>query len=58
VVINASGDVADARILRSIPLLDQAALDAILQWKYEPALVGGVPTPIRMTATVMFRADE
>lgn len=58
VTINTEGDVTDARILRSIPLLDQAALEAIVQWKYQPVTVGGVPTPVKMTATVMFRGDD
>jgi protein TonB len=52
--IGTDGAVADARILRSIPLLDQAALDAVRQWRYEPTLLNGVPVPVIMTATVNF----
>jgi len=44
----------DARILRSIPLLDQAALDAVRQWEYSPTLLNGVPVPVIMTVTVNF----
>jgi TonB family protein len=54
VVIGADGAVSNARVLRSIPLLDQAALDAVRQWRYEPTLLNGVPTPVIMTATVNF----
>jgi len=53
-VIGADGAVANTRVLRSIPLLDQAAIDAVRQWRYEPTLLNGVPTPVIMTATVNF----
>ena len=52
--IGEDGAVSDARVLRSIPLLDQAALDAVRQWRYEPTLLNGVPTRAIMTATVNF----
>jgi len=54
IVIGTDGAVSNARVLRSIPLLDQAALDAVRQWRYEPTLLNGVPTPVIMTATVNF----
>jgi TonB family protein len=54
VTIGEDGAVANARVLRSIPLLDQAALDAVRQWRYEPTLLNGVPTPVILTATVNF----
>jgi protein TonB len=46
--------VQDARVLRSIPLLDQAALDAVNQWEFTPTLLNGVPVPVIMTVTVQF----
>jgi TonB family protein len=49
-----SGSVADARVLRSIPALDQAAVDAVRQWAFTPTLVNGVPVPVIMTVTVNF----
>jgi protein TonB len=52
--ISPSGKVQDARVLRSIPLLDQAALDAVRQWEYSPTLLNGVPVPVIMTVTVNF----
>ena len=36
-VIDASGNVTSARVLRGYPMLDQAALDAVQQWKFTPA---------------------
>jgi hypothetical protein len=48
------GKVADAKVLRSIPLLDSAALDAVRQWEFTPTLLNGVPVPVIMTVTVNF----
>jgi protein TonB len=53
-VIGEDGRVRDARILRSIPALDQAALDAVRQWEYTPTLLNGAPVPVIMTVTVQF----
>ena len=52
--VDGRGNVTDATILRSIPLLDQAALDAVRQWKFAPTLLNGVPVPVVMTVTVTF----
>ncbi len=53
-LIGPDGKVQDARILRSIPLLDQAALEAVRQWAFTPTLLNGAPVPIVMTVTVNF----
>jgi TonB family protein len=52
--IGTDGGVEDARVLRSIPLLDQAALDAVKEWKFTPTLLNGVAVPVIMTMTVNF----
>jgi len=52
--IGPDGAVKDAKVLRSIPLLDQAALDAVRQWVFTPTLLNGVPVPVIMTVTVQF----
>jgi protein TonB len=54
VLIGADGRVQDTRVLRSIPLLDQAAVDAVKQWEFTPTLLNGSPVPVIMTATVQF----
>jgi TonB family protein len=54
VTISPQGDVASARILRSIPMLDQAAANAVAQWKFEPTLLNGAAVPVLMTVTVNF----
>lgn len=53
-MIDGAGDVIDATVLRSVPLLDQAALDAVRQWKFTPTLVNGAPVNVIMTVTVNF----
>jgi protein TonB len=50
-----TGKVVDVMILRSIPLLDQAAIDAVRQWVYEPMIVDGKAVPVVFTATVRFQ---
>ncbi len=55
--IDEHGSVVNVRVLRSIPLLDQAATDAVRQWKYEPTLLNGRPVPILMSVTVRFELD-
>jgi protein TonB len=57
VAVDTEGNVADVRVLRSVPMLDNAAIDAVRQWKYTPTLVNGIPTPIQMTVTVSFAVN-
>lgn len=52
--VEADGRVGEMRILRSIPLLDQAALDAVRQWEFRPTLMNGQPVPVIMTITINF----
>jgi protein TonB len=52
--ISQTGRVMDAKLLRSIPLLDAAALDAVRQWEFTPTLLNGSPVPVVMTVTVNF----
>jgi TonB family protein len=54
VVIDCSGRVVDARVVRSVPGLNDAALDAVRQWGYAPALKDGIPTFAVMTVPVSF----
>jgi TonB family protein len=53
-VIGLDGKVVNATVLRSVPLLDQAAIDAVTQWEYAPTLLNDAPVPIIMTVTVTF----
>ena len=52
--IERDGTVSRARVLRSIPILDDAAVDAVRQWEFTPTYLNGVAVPITMTVTVNF----
>lgn len=53
--IGVDGAVIDATVLRSVPLLDQAALEAVRQWRYTPSRLNGQPVAVVMTVTVNFQ---
>jgi protein TonB len=53
-VLDDRGRVESVRVLRSIPMLDQAAVDAVRQWRFTPALLNGQAVPVVMTVTVNF----
>jgi protein TonB len=53
--IGPDGKVADARVVRSVPLLDQAALDAVRRWEYAPTRVRGVAVPVIITVAINFQ---
>jgi TonB family protein len=48
------GRVRDIKVLRSIPLLDQAALDAVRQWVFEPPIINGKPISVTFTVPMTF----
>ena len=54
VVIDTDGSVADTRVIKSIPQLDQAAIEATLQAKYKPTAVNGIPIRVLSTVTHTF----
>ncbi|MBY0495163.1 MAG: TonB family protein [Cyanobacteria bacterium] len=54
IVVDATGNVARAQIVKSIPQLDKAALDAVKQWKYAPTIVNGAAVPVTMVVQVTF----
>jgi periplasmic protein TonB len=56
--IDERGVVTDARVLRSVPLLDNAALTALRQWRYTPTLLNGVPVRVLMTVTFRFSLGD
>ena len=57
-VIDRRGKVDDIRVLRSVPELDRAAVEAVSQWEYSPTLLDGVAIPVIMTITVTFSLDS
>jgi protein TonB len=57
-IIGPSGDVEQARVVSSKPLLDAAALDAVRRWKYTPTLLNGIPVSVVMTVSVRFTLQK
>jgi TonB family protein len=54
IVVDETGQVANAHLVQQIPLLEEAALAAVRQWRFDPVIVDGRPVPVRMTVTVNF----
>ena len=52
--VEPDGRISHARVLRSIPQLDQAALDAVLQWEFEPLVIDGEGVTYLLMTTVVF----
>jgi protein TonB len=55
IVVNRNGEVESAKVLKSHPLFDQAAIDAVKKWKYNPALQSGRPVKVYITVVVDFK---
>jgi protein TonB len=53
-LISPAGRVQQATVVRSVPLLDEAAVTAVKQWIYTPTLVDGAAVPVIMMVTVRF----
>jgi protein TonB len=56
-LIDVNGNVGSVTVISGPGLLHQAALEAVKQWKYEPAELDGKPTPVHLTVTVQFRGQ-
>src|SRR5216684_252021 len=54
-LIEANGRVTTMKVVSGPTLLHQAAMDALKQWKYRPALLDGKPVPMHLTVTIQFR---
>ena len=53
-MISKDGSIESLRVIRGHPLLNQAALDAVQQWKYRPTMLNGEPVEVITTVTVTF----
>ncbi len=52
--IDETGGVSGARVVRSVPMLDEAALATVKQWRYAPSLIEGRAVPVKMMVAVRF----
>ena len=55
ITVDEQGNVSSWTVIRGSALLNQAAIDAVRQWKYSPTLLNGEPVPVVATITVHFR---
>lgn len=54
VIIGKNGSVKSARVVSGLPNLRDSAVNAVLQWQYEPTLVNGVAVEVDTTVSVVF----
>ena len=54
---DANGNVTDLKFISVPPILRQAAMDAVRQWKYDPARLNGRHVAIHLGLTVRFRFE-
>ena len=56
-MVNVDGSVGDVRVLKGPEVFHQAAIDAISQYRFEPAEHNGKPIAVWMTQPVTFRLE-
>jgi periplasmic protein TonB len=57
-IVGPSGEVTNARVVRSVRFLDEAAIAAVRQWKYTPTLLNGTPVSVLLTVSVDFKLSR
>jgi TonB family protein len=60
VVVGIDGSVEEVEVARSSPsdIFSRAAKEAVMQWRYEPATIDGVPVRSRCSQTLRFVLSE
>ena len=58
VIISPDGHIQEAHVISGHPLLRQAALDAVIQWVYQPTLLNGQPVAVSTTVDVVFSIEN
>jgi protein TonB len=56
--VDTRGYVKTVKVLRGHPLFDDAAMQAVKQWRYQPLLLNGEPTGFILTVTVNFNLQQ
>jgi protein TonB len=57
-LIAKDGTVQQLEVMSGHPLLVQAALDAVKQWRYRPTLLNGEPVEVDTTIDVIFTLNQ
>lgn len=59
IIVDTTGKVTDAKILKPLPFgLDQAALDAVRQWRFRPGTLNGMPVAVIYNITMNFKDGD
>ena len=56
-VLDEEGNVLEMKVVSGPPLLYQAAMDAVKQWRYEPTLLNDTPIAVQMIVNVTFQLN-
>jgi protein TonB len=57
-ILDENGNVVEMKIISGHPLLIEAAMDAVRQWKYQPTYLNDQPVAVQMNITVTFRLAQ
>ena len=57
-VLDEQGNVIEMKVISGPPLLYQAAIDALKQWKYEPTYLNDRPIAVKMIVTINFQLGQ
>jgi protein TonB len=57
-IISLDGDITALEVVSGPPLLVQAAVDAVRQWRYRPTYLNGEPVEVETSITVIFRLGQ
>jgi len=57
-IISKDGTIKELEVVSGHPLLQQAALDAVRQWRYQPTLLNGEPVEVDTTIDVIFSLNQ
>jgi TonB family protein len=57
-LIDEKGHIAKARVIQSVPGLDEAALDVARKWRFQPAMKNGKPVATIIHMPVSFRIGD
>jgi periplasmic protein TonB len=55
VLIGREGEIVHMEVVRSVPMLDELALDALRRWRFSPALANGHPVAVWITVPFRFK---
>ena len=56
--VNKRGEVVDARVIESVPMLNQTTIDAVKQWRFDPATVTPSGSGVLITVTATFTLPQ